>query len=321
MADFTFEEQANHEKRFALFHQQKIAPILESLEAQRLALKEKARKRAVIVGTITLVLALLALNVHPFFPIFPLLFGSAFTFVTYDTMGDKFRTSLTEKIAPLLCKFLGQTQYQRHPEPDFLPIDQLQQLSLLPNNGRYTLKEAVHGTWRDVSFRLLDAHFFTTERDYNDKQRRTTIFSGIVIEVDCPVHMPIIVFLPDFGNLMNRVFKWAGRNALPAHKLAFPDSDLESIYEVYTDDVEQAQKLLKPEFGNKLLRFSKQFQGRNRTLRAAFKGQKFYMAISLPHDFLNLNAYHDSLENFDGRLRAALSDLTIPRKIIDQLID
>ncbi|MGH1414585.1 MAG: hypothetical protein ACRBB0_13915 [Pelagimonas sp.] len=49
--------------------------------------------------------------------------------------------------------------------------------------------------------------------------------------------------------------------------------------------------------------------------------RKFYIALSLPHDFLNLVVAKCPLAESNAKLHATLADLVIPRNVIDALID
>ena len=72
--------------------------------------------------------------------------------------------------------------------------------------------------------------------------------------------MPTIVFYPDFGKTMNKLYGWATRNKRPDHKLTLPDPEIEKVFEVYTDDLDEANARLSPDFGTKLLSFSRDYQ-------------------------------------------------------------
>ncbi len=93
------------------------------------------------------------------------------------------------------------------------------------------------------------------------------------------------------------------------------------MFEVYTNDLNEANARLSPDFGTTLLTFSRDYQKVKKHISAAFQGRKFYLAIDLPHDFMNFDVGHKPLNQANEAIHKALSDIMIPRKIIDILLD
>jgi hypothetical protein len=138
------------------------------------------------------------------------------------------------------------------------------------------------------------------------------LFSGIVLEIECPVNMPTIAFYPDFGETLNKLYGWATKNTRPPFRLAFPDESFEAVFEVYTDGLKNAKKLLQ---------FFHEYQSNKKHISAAFQGQKFYLAIDLSHDFMSFKVTNEPLSESNDAIHRALRDVTIPRRIIDILCD
>ena len=131
--------------------------------------------------------------------------------------------------------------------------------------------------------------------------------------------MPTIVFLRERGFLTGLADKVssARRNL---ERLEMPDADVEKIYAVYTDNIAAAQKEMMPEFGQTLLRISREQQGQERYLAAAFDGERLYLALELNRDFMSLGSFDAPLSEFEENLHQAFVDLMIPRQIIDHLV-
>lgn len=320
--DYSFTEKAAHESGFTNFYAAEIAPFFRGMEAKREAALDKKRKQVVLIACVTLGLAALAgANVHPAFALFPLFFGGCLALVVYLERGRAVGQELSSFLRPLLCRFLGQMTFHAEVPSHFLHADRLRQLSILPKSDRTRLPLAIDGDWRGVAYKLTKAYLSESYRDHNDKLRERSLFRGIVLEIDCPVDMPLVVFCRDFGETLNGLYRWAGRKHLPQQKLALHDAELEALFEVYTDDPARAAETLDVRFARLLTELAQEHQGGKRYVGAAFEGRKFYLALSLPHGFLNLDVARRPLSESNARLRAALADLVLPRRVIDALLD
>jgi len=74
-------------------------------------------------------------------------------------------------------------------------------------------------------------------------------------------------------------------------------------------------------FGQKILAIAEDLQGPESHMSTAFEGKTFFMAIRLNHGFPSFNAMNKPLNEVDEKIHQAFRDLTIPRRIIDQLLD
>lgn len=229
---------------------------------------------------------------------------------------------ITNALRPILSNFFENTKYsETTPTGEEFSTQNLQDLRIIPDTDGNNYGPWITGNWRDTPYRLTKASFYNNRRDSDGDSKKVYQFSGIILEIDCTNEMPTIVFYPDFGETMNKVYGWATARNRPAHRLAFPDPAIEDVFEVYTNDVEAAKASLNPDFGIKLLAFARQYQQGKKHVAAAFSGRKFYMAVDLSHDFMNFDVGKRPLYEADSAIHTALSDLMIPRKIIDTLLD
>ena len=318
--DFHFTEKAPHETGFSEFYDVEIAPVFRNMEAKRSEAIEKNRRTLILLGAAVFLFSSAAgVKVHPAFALVPLFFGGCLALVLYQDRGKHVQKELTRLLRPMLCRFLGQMTFHETVPAHYLPLDRLRQLGLLPRSDRTSLDLSVSGTWQNVKYKMTKARCVDTHKDHNDRQRHTTLFRGVVLEIDCPTNMPLVVFTRDFGESLNKLYYWAGRAHLPEHKLDLQDDRLEQIFEVYTDNPDAAAEVLGAQFAQILVDLAQEHQAGKRYVAAAFEGRKFYLALSLPHDLLNLNVAQQPLNTCNGKLRAALADLVVPRRVIDAL--
>lgn len=320
MGDFTFVEQESHEAGFAQVYEREIVPYLRDLEDRRIRAIKRSQRIIAIIAVVSLFLAWRAYQLDPLLPIMPIAFGGFASLFFYISRGDKLQGELTAFIRPILGDFLQDVSFAEDVAAEDVQLEKLENLCLVPKADRRTLGPRISGTWRGVSYQLVKASFVERYRDHDNKQRTRTLFSGVLVEIECWNPMPTIVFLPDFGKIANQVYSWATRNVRPPHKLDLPD-DLERVFEVYTDDRDRAMAALDTSFGQKILNMSQEFQGAKSNMSTAFQGDAFFMAIRLDHDFLGFDVMNRPLSEVDQKIHQAFRDLTLPRRVIDHLLD
>ena len=320
MGDFKFVEQESYEAGFSKLYDREIVPYLRELEKRRLRAVARSHNIISIIAAVSLFLAWLAYHLDPVLPIMPVAFGGFASLFVYLTRGEKLQGELTTLIRPILSNFLEDISFSDESSAEDIQLEKLEMLCLVPNAARRSFGPRISGNWRGVSYQLVKASFVERYADQENKQRTRTLFSGILVEIECWNPMPTIVFLPDHGKIANRVYAWATRNTRPPHKLVLPD-DLEREFEAYSDDPDRAKEALDTSFGQKILKISEELQGPDSHMSTAFEGKTFFMAIRLNHDFLGFDVMNRPLSEVDEKIHQAFKDLTIPRRIIDQLLD
>lgn len=320
-SQYKFVETAYYEQGFSDVFAAQIAPALQELERERLAINHRTGKWIEIILAVTTTLSVAAaIYVHIAFALFPLFWGCALALLVYTSRGGKFEEQLSELASPIICEFLGDLRHFKKPKPGFHPIKLLRDLRVIPQHDNARFEDSVEGKWRNVTYRSVQASFSNTYRDSNGDRKTRTLFSGLLIAVQCPIEMPKIIFLADHGNFLNVLNKWATRGSDHLKKLDLSDKECEELYEVYTDDPACAARLLGTDFGQKLNELSRKPDGTERRITAAFEGHWFYMAIDLDHDFMNFTSIDQPMSKFNEKIHAAFDDLMLPRTIIDGLL-
>lgn len=319
--DFTFVERGVGERGFAQVYDEKIAPFLRAQEVERQAAARRSTFWVWIVLLIAAVLAVLALRLDPLLPIFPVAFGAGIALLIYLSRGGGVNAEVTAFIRPVICDFYDDMAFsETYPEGAF-PAGTLRDLGVIPKADRSSTGPCISGDWRGVAYTLTKASFSDEYRDSDGKVKRNSLFGGIVVEIECLEDMPTVVFYPDLGETLNTVMNWVTRVSRPAHRFDFPDTAVEEVFEVYTDDPQEARRLMHPEFGAKLLQFARDYQASKTYVAAAFQGRRFYLAIDLPHEFMGFDVAGQPLSDCNGKIHRAIDDLMIPRRIIDILLD
>ncbi len=99
------------------------------------------------------------------------------------TFKNKVRLSLVEQA----LKSIPGTRYEREPDAESLPIEEMDDLNLLPAFSRMEhLEDHVSGTHRGIDFQWVECDF---TKGYGRYKR--TVFSGNLLSVqNCPLQLP-----------------------------------------------------------------------------------------------------------------------------------
>ncbi len=322
MRDIDTDQTADHDNELHDFYDSTVRPYLDSIKKLHDAAVSKANRYIRISLIITVALAIwAAYAVHPALGLFPLVFGGAITLIFRLERGAKVAQSATQKIRQMVCDYLGDMTYVDDTTQDSMSKAALISNHVIPKAEKTSTHFMVTGTWRDTPYRLAEMSCTNYYKDSDGDRKSRTIFSGVVLEIHCPVAMPRTLFVHEFGDTLNKLFQWAARNTLPAHRLKSPIAEVEENFEIYSDDVEQAAHHLGADFGLTLMQIAQRHQGGKPYCAAAFEGHNFYLALKLPRNFMPFDVANALKVNDPSTIGPIIDDLMIPRQIIDALIE
>ena len=206
----SFSEQAAHEVGFSAIYQKELAPFLQRMERQRRAVNAKAKRRLLVIMTLSTGLAVwAAASVHPAAALFPLFIGGVLSLFIFLQRGEKLSDELSEKVCEVIGQFLGDMNHGSEALEGRLNLDEARSLQVLPKVEHTRKGAGLSGIWRGVDFAIAQIDCWNNRKDHKGNRRRETIFAGILLEIACPVEMPRTVLLADFGEQMNQVYAWA----------------------------------------------------------------------------------------------------------------
>jgi hypothetical protein len=315
-----FEERAAHETGFARVFAAEVWPLIRDSQDERRAARRMAHLSAGGAGLVGALASGAVLSLFPSGPnLFPSLIIIAFVtvvlaVVTYKARRNAFDDAVAERIGPILCRFMGLDGFHRKVSSDFVDPGRFRALRLVRSYTRAELQDGLEGAWRDVRYRLVEARLIA-----RSGRSSTQVFRGLLMQIETPREMPAIVFL----KARAPVLRWLRERLFPGlrrfERLTFPDPEVEARYDVYTDDATAARAVLSPAFGRTLLALRAEQGGGRGHLAAAFQGGWFYVALRRRRDFLRITGFDVDPAGFPERCRAALADLTLPRRVIDTL--
>lgn len=321
-----FEEQAPHEKGFAEVFETGVLPVMQNLQVERRMASGKGRRAAALVAGLGAAAAAFVAALVP--PGSALVMGLGLVAVVtigvavglLKTLKARVDRHAAERIAPILCEFMSIDRFRQKAGADFIDPARFHDLRLVEAFNTAALEDGIEGVWRGVRYRLAEARLSQRQEHHEGGRPKqpVEVFRGLLMWVETPSEMPTILFLRRRGKVLGWMRdRFAGLEDM--ERLPFPDAEVEDQYDVFTSDAAAARAAVSPAFGRTLLALRADHQGEEGHLAAAFQGRGLYLAIARTDPFLRLDTADAEPAGLVKRVRAALADLAMPRRVIDTL--
>jgi hypothetical protein len=312
---YSFTERTPLEAGFeAVFHE-RIVPVLERREAERGTLRDRAVSAMGLTGALGagglgsgLALDYEAVGVAAG------VFGGMGAIASRSHYESRWQSGLGEKIVPVLCDFLGDMRHGRQ-EIDLAPFESL---GVIPAHDRATLEDPVSGWHHEARWAMTEATLVRRVRRRR-RRRSRTVFRGLLFRIRTLNPAPRIYFARDRGGLVNWVSESLSPTRAGMQKIHVPEEEFERIYEIYTDDVPAALDYIGPEVVSGLKAIAAEEGRAGSYIGCAFEGDWFYLALPRRADFLSLGSLFRPAHDIEDDLHRALSDLDLPRRMIDRM--
>lgn len=264
-------------KGFNKFYESTIYPFLREKEQDRLTQIAKGKKYGIITALVFFLIAVIvALKTSNYIvsgvvSIGGILSGFAISYVMLATLRGETKQFLMEKI----CEFLGWTFQAEKFDPPNLKLYKANKL--LPGWDRVNFEDQMTGTVKGADFKFCEAHLEKENRDSKGNSTWSTVFRGILMEVD--FHREFLgrtVVLRDAGFFNFK--KKAGMK-----RVGLVDPKFEKIFEAYSTDQVESRYLLTPVFMQKLVDLESSVSGKK--IRFGFLDDKLHIAVEAPNQF------------------------------------
>ncbi len=309
---------------------QRIAPELQALEATR-----RQRLFATRISAGLTVVACVAIGVVFGFAnlqpdetpvgaiLLGLLVGLVSAWVITRRSKKVFAGEATGMLMPAVCRWVGNLSFQRSPadNPDPYLFSKLLVVDEFDADLSH-MEDAFAGTHHGISFRAVEARLRKRSRRASESGHTAFAgFDGLLLTIQVPVAFSgTILLAQDRGRLGNRLAEmFTSRRNYTA--VPFDDSSFELYFEVYSDRVDEARRLLLPDLRRTLVDIARFFEGlsrRNYTRAAFHRGQ---LLIALPHrpDLFELGDLSQPMDRLQDKIAQLLWEVTIPHRVIDKL--
>ena len=315
MTEYNFTESGDHERGFARVFQDQIVPILRRHEETRKEYRKKAIRGMGIsgvggVGVLGGGISADALEVGAFGGIA----GGIGTFGVKAYYEGKWRSGLGSEVLPILCDFLGEMEYGQQK----ISVGAFERLGVVPNFDNSSVEDPVTGRHSDLDWAMTEATLKTKSRDSKGRTRTTTVFRGLLFQIEIHGPAPRIFFGKDRGGMMNWFSETFSGSRRGMEKIDVGSPEFQAVYEVYTSNEAAAMAYINDRLTDGLMEVAK-IEGGKKYISCAMEGSHLYLALPRSGDFLGLGSLFSPLTQVDRDLHEALADLDLPRRVIDRL--
>ncbi len=312
-------DQATSAPSFGAFFQTEIAPALPALEdARKERLRASYTRAAGLAFVIALVSGIAVAFSDQLVAALPVVAVGAFIgFFWVRAPGRRHREALRDLVIEPLRRYLGGLEYHRNPGDRF-DLARFERSGVVAKFNKAKLEDLLIGRYRDTDYRMVEARLKIRRSRSDDDNRETAVFSGLLCEVSVPMAFSCTVLLVgDKGKLGNWVVDLVRSRLTNLTVVPLDHKDFEARYQVYSDEAEEAQRLLQPGLLDSLLALSDRL-GR-RAVNAAFTEGRFLIAVPHSGDLFEIGRLHRSLDHAEDDLRRLAAEFTLPQRLIDYL--
>lgn len=312
----TFTEREPYEAGFAEIFSRDIAPKLEEAEESRLGYIEERRRRLKITVIATAVTAalLIALYFTLGLDLRLLVLSALVALIGYmwsSSTSVEYGDDLKDVIIGPACQFFDDLEYRREPDDRF-DHKRFQKLGLV-NSGNVSLEDLFTGSHRGTKFNMVEADI--TSRSHNTT---TTEFKGLLFEIAAPIEFTCRVIIGrDSGNIGNALTGFFKSSFGKQERVTFDDAAFEKRYAVYTDNPDEAYRLVTPGLCKTMVDLADAYD--EKSLSAAFVDNVFLLAMPVEDDLFELGSISQSALDCEDDIHKLLKSIIIAHRVIDYL--
>ncbi|HHL43769.1 MAG TPA: DUF3137 domain-containing protein [Hellea balneolensis] len=209
----------------------------------------------------------------------------------------KLRAQTKSMLMNNICTFLGWQYTEKEFESPNMDI--WRKNRLMPSYDRSSFEDQMTGTAHGTRFKFCEAHLERESRDSDGKRHWSTVFRGVLLEIEFPEKfLGKTVVLRDAGIFNRKKFS-------DMKRVGLVDPKFEKIFEAYGTDQVEARVLLTPTFMQRLVDLEQKFDGKKS--RFGFIDRKLYIGIEAPNQFEA------------GSMMKPLTDSSRTQKILNEL--
>lgn len=298
------------DKAFRSFHQEKIHPLLKSLEARRRALVAQAQTRAQIAAFLCLLIgivlvALLVAKGLSSVLLIPLL---AIGLVVHWSHGPKrsYHDRIKSEIFPAVVSFFGESFKYLPRGANPTKLQALKSLDLLPKHDSHTLDDYVSGVYKGVSVEFTELAL-TIRKDKKD----VTVFDGMVLTLGLKRTLKSRILLRQDKGALGNFFR-----AAPMPRVRLEDPEFEKMFEVYGGDQIESRTVLTPRFMECLRSLAIRFGGQ---MECTMVGNKLIALLPTDEDYFAVRADLQVPVVLKDEIEGIRNDMELILELVDRL--
>lgn len=248
-----FIEAGDHEKGFAQHFKEKIAPLLEGIEANRLAKYASFKKRLLASFPISALILAAGIGLMiltedsegDFIKIAFVLIGVVFVWA-YNPIRE-YKQDVKSKFMPVICEFFGSMTYAL---TGFSTVEGQYRGDIFPTHTRAEFEDFIEGNYKQVQVKMHESKL--TQKN---GKHTVTVFQGFVLELEFPKEFKgKTLMLKDGGSVGNF---FTGKDYKGLELVNLEDPEFENQFQVFSSDQVEARFVLTTAFMERLLKLAR----------------------------------------------------------------
>jgi hypothetical protein len=241
---------------------------------------------------------------------------------TLQQMTKRVELAFAKDVGEILSDHAFSGQFEYAPIDTFIPAKRLSSLGGVKLYGSSEFRYGVTGTWKGIDFRMISAIYMTRKAGSDSTNNNTVHFSGLILKLAVPKSMPSIVVCSKGGILdafKHRPDK-ATMQIMPVENAEFSD-----VYEIWASDLSVAEKGITSDFTRAFMKLHDLYSRYDGAVSAAFDGNDFYLTVRRSETTDEnagslLRPGAKSEETYEANLYAAFDEISIPCRVIEELV-
>lgn len=303
-----------HDSELA-FYDARIAPILGRHEESRQRAFSAWRNLSVGVAALALILAgVLSFTGPDQIWVLALLGGGVGVLLLYLRTAKLWSGPLSSEVIAALCEEVGDVA----PARAALLVEPFERLGVVGRCDKVELTSPFEGQYRGQDYAIASADLGRTSRGKNSSS--TTVFQGLLLRIALPAPAPRLLLIRNLGSLgsaLNRkVLDMTGH----MKQVTLGIGAVEQQFDVRAEDAEAARGYLTGPV-IRALQVLVEAERDNSAVTVGFDETTLLVALPRIRQVFRMGSLFRPLADLRPAIMAARVDLTLPRRVIDALLD
>ena len=297
------------------FYDARIAPILGRHEESRQRAVAAWRKLSMGVAALALVLAgVLSFTGPDQIWVLALLGGGLGVFLLYLRTAKLWSGALSTEVIAAMCEEVGDVA----PARTALLVEPFERLRVVGRCDKVALTSPFDGQYRGHDYSIASADLSRTSR--GKKSSSSTVFQGLLLRIALPAPAPRLLLIRNLGSLgsaLNRkVLDMTGH----MKHVSVGIGAVEQQFDVRAEDAEAVRGYLTAPV-IRALQLLVEAERDNAAVTVGAEGTTMLVALPRIRPVFRMGSLFGPLADLRPAIMAARADLTLPRRVLDALLD
>jgi len=297
------------------FYDARIAPILGRHEESRQRSFAAWRKLSMgVAGLAVIVAAVLSFTGPDQIWVLALLGGGLGIFLLYLRANKLWSGALSSEVVAAVCEEVGDVA----PARAALLVEPFERLGVVGRCDKVELTSPFDGQYRGQDYALVSADLH--RRSGGKNKSSTTVFQGLLLRIALPAPAPRLLLIRNMGSLAGAVNRKVLDLTGHMKQVTVGIGAVEQPFDVRAEDAEAARGYLTGPV-IRALQLLVEAELDNAGVTVGAEGSTLLVALPRLRPVFRMGSLFRPLADLRPAINAARADLTLPRRVIDALLE